>query len=347
MERYFLKDFDYELPPELISQQAKERTKSKIIIPDNNMEVIEFSKIINFFSENDILVINTSKVMRARFFGICKRTGKQHEVIFVEDLGKNKWNAMIFNIKKLKLNDEIVLNNNSSFILNEKKGYLNEVIFHGNCLYDLMEREGIVPLPPYIKRENGKNNNKDILLYQTCYARDIGSAAAPTAGMHFDDNLINVLKRLSVEIIPLKLHVGLGTFLPVKSDIIEKHKMHGEICELSELSAEKLNEGIKKGKRITAVGTTSLRVLESCFINNEFKPYYGKTDIFIYPPKKIKSADRLITNFHQPKSTLFMMVSSFCGLNYMKNVYKNAVNNKMSFLSFGDAMLLNNKYKYV
>ena len=209
----------------------------------------------------------------------------------------------------------------------------------------VLDEKGLIPLPPYISRPGKQHTADDAVRYQTVYSKNKGSCAAPTAGLHFTEELLTSIKAKGVETREVLLHVGPGTFLPVKTQDIREHTMHSEWIEISPETADALNTAAGRKKRIVCVGTTSLRTLESCFKNERIEPYKGFTDIFLHPPKTIRSADRLITNFHQPKSTLMMLVSAFCGNAFIKEAYAFAVKNKMRFLSYGDAVFLQNQFK--
>ncbi|EKD26589.1 MAG: S-adenosylmethionine:tRNA ribosyltransferase-isomerase, partial [uncultured bacterium] len=309
---YLLSDFDFNLPKELIAQEpSKQRNLSKLIVPFLNMSIYDFDYITNLFDENDVLVINDSKVIKARFNATCLRSKRAHEILFIRDLKDNKWEAIIYNTKHVKVGDVLTLNEDCYFELLTKKGYTNELkIFSKHNFYEVMNSKGEVPLPPYINRD-GSDNPLDEERYQTVYAKHPGSSAAPTAGLHFTQDMLTQLENKGVKILKTTLHVGPGTFLPVKTNNLNEHQMHSEHISLAPSVANELNDFLINRKRINAVGSTSLRVLESCFNGQTFFPYEGLTDIFIYPPQTVKSVDRLITNFHLPKSTLFMLVASF------------------------------------
>jgi S-adenosylmethionine:tRNA ribosyltransferase-isomerase len=342
MHTYSTADFDYVLPPELIAQHPSDnREDSKILIPSSGMKIFPFSQVIDFFKETDVLIMNTTKVIKARMHALCKRTGKNHELLFVAPLGKDRWDVMIKNSKRLREGDELELPGKNVVILINKKNYLSEILTKNGCeILAVCQQYGEVPLPPYIRRKDDKCRKTDEARYQTVYAKETGSVAAPTAGFHFTAPLLETLKEKGVVFVSVILHIGLGTFIPVTAEVPSCHVMHKEWIELSPEAAHLLNQSREKGGRLTAVGTTSLRVMESCFSKNHFHPFQGYTDLFIYPPKKVLSCDRLITNFHQPKSTLLMLVSAFSGIKTVKNIYSHAIREKMRFFSYGDAVLL-------
>jgi len=341
---YKTKDFDYKIPDNLIAQKpAGKREWSQLFVPYQNMNSYPFSKIINYFDNNDVIIINETKVMHSRLLLKTLKSSKEHEVLFLRDLGDNLWEVMIRNSKRLKVNDELVLDKDLSITIIEKKGYSNTILLKSNrYINDIMKEKGEVPLPPYIKRENNKSLSIDKVRYQTVYSKSLGSAAAPTAGLHFTEEILKALQEKGVTIVSVILHVGIGTFLPVSVDNINEHSMHAEWVQLNNKNALILNQAKQDGKRLTAIGTTSLRVLESCFKNNRFNSYEGFTDIFITPPQKVLSVDRLITNFHQPKSTLLMLVCAFAGYEFVMDAYKYAIKKKLRFFSYGDSTIWEN-----
>jgi len=343
---YKTQDFDYHITQDLIAQHpAEKRDLSKLFIPYQDMRVRPFSCITSFFDSNDVIIINKTKVMHSRLELKTLKNGKKHEVLFLKDLGKNLWEVMIRNSKRLKVNDKLILDKELLITIIEKQGYSNTILLESNSsIFDIMERKGEVPLPPYIKRKDNKSLSIDKVRYQTVYSKHAGSSAAPTAGLHFTNEILKKLKEKGVTIVSVILHVGIGTFLPVSVDNIDKHSMHAEWIQLSDENASILNQAKKEGKRLTAIGTTSLRVLESCFKKDKFHSYEGLTRIFITPPQKVLSIDRLITNFHQPKSTLLMLVCAFSGYDFVMNAYKYAIKKKLRFFSYGDSSIWENKH---
>lgn len=345
---YNLDLFDYPLPEELIAQTPpSKRGESRLLVALNtDYHISPFRDILNYLDEKDVLVVNVSKVIKSRIFAVCERTGKKHEMLFVQRNPDGTWKTMLFNAKKIKENDILILDEGCKVRLLQKNSHLNHVAIEGDKdLMTVLDEKGLIPLPPYIARPNKQHTEEDALRYQTVYSKDKGSCAAPTAGLHFTDELITSIKNKGVEMKEVLLHVGPGTFLPVKTQDIRAHTMHSEWIEISQETADALNTAMGRKKRIVCVGTTSLRTLESCFKDGRIESFKGFTDIFIHPPRKILSADRLITNFHQPRSTLMMLVSAFCGNAFIKKAYAYAIENKMRFLSYGDAVLLENQFK--
>ncbi len=345
---YCLDSFDYPLPEELIAQNPPStRGDSRLLIALNqDYRISPFKDILNHLDEKDVLVVNISRVIKSRIFGVCERTGKRHEMLFVHRNPDSSWKAMLFNAKKIKENDRLILDEDCRVRLLKKEMHLNHVAIEGNKdLMTVLEEKGLIPLPPYIVRPNKQHTAEDAVRYQTVYSKDKGSCAAPTAGLHFTDELISSIKKKGVEIKEVLLHVGPGTFLPVKTQDIREHTMHSEWIEVSQETADALNTATGRKKRIVCVGTTSLRSLESCYKDGRIAAFKGFTDIYIHPPRIIQSADRLITNFHQPKSTLMMLVSAFSGNAFIKKAYAYAIQNKMLFFSYGDALLLQNQFK--
>ena len=334
------KSYYYDLPPELIAQTPIEpRDSSRLLVYDRKTGKIEhrvFHDIIDYLSNNDILVINNTRVLPARLYGY-KDTGAKIEVLLQKRMDLKNWQCIARPTKRLKEGDRITFSQHLSCIVTKKSEYgLIEVRFDFDGTFEhRLSEVGTVPLPPYIK-EKLKNAER----YQTVYSKIEGSSAAPTAGLHFTAELLQKIKDKGVQIVEVLLHVGLGTFRPVKEDNILKHEMHSEFIEMSEQNAEVLNKAKAAGKRIVAVGTTSVRVLEStCDDSGNFMPMKKDTNIFIYPSYKFKAIDGLITNFHLPESTLIMLVSAFLGRDETMKIYKTAVENRYRFFSFGDACL--------
>ena len=335
-------DFDYYLPENLIAQTPLEnRSESKLMVLDKNgnIEHKHFYNIIDYLNEGDSLVINDTKVIPARIIGIKESTGAVIELLLLKDLKNNKWECLAKPQKRLKVNTIIsfgegLLKARVYEILEE--GITRIELLYDGILMEILDKLGTMPLPPYIHE---KLKDKD--RYQTVYAKNYGSAAAPTAGLHFTEELLNSIKKKGVNIVHITLHVGLGTFRPVSVEDVTKHKMHTEHYIVTKESADILNKTKEAGKKIIAVGTTSTRTLETVLKdNNKFIACSGDTDIFIYPGYKFKAIDGLITNFHLPKSTLVMLVSAFSKKEYILNAYKIAVENNYRFFSFGDAMYI-------
>lgn len=335
-------DFDYYLPQELIAQTpVNPRDTSRLLVFDRKSDAVyhkHFFDIVDFLKEGDVLVRNNTKVLPARFFAYTKNGGKV-EILLLKRFDLNEWEVLVKPGKKAKPGINLLVNSELSLeVLStiEETGSRRVKFIYDGVFEDIISRVGEMPLPPYITEKL-----KDQTRYQTVYAKVDGSAAAPTAGLHFTDELIKKIKDKGVEIVDVLLHVGLGTFRPVKTDDILSHHMHSEYYEISEDSAERINKAKKEGRRIIAVGTTSVRTLESAADQSGFvKPVKADTDIFIYPPYKFKCVDALITNFHLPKSTLLMLVSALSTREKILDLYNTAVENKYRFFSFGDSMLV-------
>ncbi len=334
-------DFDYNLPEELIAQTpVYPRDSSRLLVYDRKNKSIEhkhFFDIKNYLKKGDVLVRNNTKVLPARIFAYTKNGGKV-EILLLKRFNLNEWEVLVKPGKKAKPNTELIINEELSLkVLStiEESGSRRVEFFYNGVFEDIISRVGEMPLPPYIKEKL-----KDQSRYQTVYAKVDGSAAAPTAGLHFTEELIKELTDMGVIIVDVLLHVGLGTFRPVKAENILDHHMHSEYYEISKESADIINKAKKEGRRVIAVGTTSVRTLESASDEKGYvKPVKDNTEIFIYPPYKFKCVDALITNFHLPKSTLLMLVSAFSSKEEILEVYKTAVQEKYRFFSFGDACL--------
>lgn len=335
-------DFDFYLPEELIAQTPLERRDgSRLLALDKYTGEIEhrhFYDLPEFLKAGDCLVMNNSRVLPARLIG-TRKTGGMVELVLLRDLGEGRWECLSRPGRKTKPGTEL------SFGDGELNAVVEAVIEGGNRIVrfdyegiflEVLERLGKMPLPPYIKEELNEPER-----YQTVYSRELGSAAAPTAGLHFTEELLEKLKAKGVKLCYVTLHVGLGTFRPVKEDEIEDHEMHSEFCIIPEETAQAINETKRAGGRIVAVGTTSCRTLES-FAKEDgtLEACSGWTDIFIYPGYKFKCIDALITNFHLPESTLIMLVSALAGRENILNAYKTAVEERYRFFSFGDAMFI-------
>lgn len=336
-------DFYYDLPKELIAQTPVEpRDHSRLMVVDRKTGQIQhkhFYDIIDQLNENDCLVLNNTRVLPARLFGIKEETGAHVEFLLLTNKGNDVWEVITGPGKRAKKGSRF------TFADGLLKCEIVDVLDGGNRLakfeydgifYNILDKVGRTPLPPYITEEL---QNKE--RYQTVYSKQLGSAAAPTAGLHFTDELLEKIKNKGVQIGYVTLHVGLGTFRPVKADDITQHHMHSEHYWLPKETAEIINETKKKGGRVVAVGTTSCRTLEAVGTEKgKIEESEGWTDIFIYPGYEFKCIDALITNFHLPESTLIMLVSAFCGYENTMNFYKTAVEEKYRFFSFGDAVFL-------
>jgi S-adenosylmethionine:tRNA ribosyltransferase-isomerase len=339
-----LKDYNYDLPEKYIAQKPiYPRDHSKLMIIDENKDEFihdRFYNILNYLDKGDVLVVNNSKVIPARLHGVKVPTGGKVEALLLKKhKDDNVWECLVKPARRLKKGQDISFGNGklkSKIIKELPEGRRLLEFEKTEDLDNVIDQIGEMPLPPYIKQELDDKNR-----YQTVYAKWRGSAAAPTAGLHFTDELIANLEKKGVIIAEVMLHVGLGTFRPVDSDDITKHNMHSEYYEIGSNTAQLLNNAKLNGNKVVAVGTTSIRVLESAADSDgKLKASKGKTDIFIYPGYKWKFVDSLITNFHLPKSSLLMLVSAFIGRDKILRAYEEAKDNKYRFFSFGDAMFL-------
>ena len=336
-------DFDFDLPEELIAQTPLERRDaSKLLVLDKTTGEIShrhFTDVIDYMEKGDTLVLNDTKVMPARLYGVKEETGAVIEILLLKDEGNNVWECLTKPAKRIK--EGMIV----SFGDGKLKAKCMEVLDEGirrfkleykGILYEILDELGEMPLPPYIHE---KLKDKD--RYQTVYAKNVGSAAAPTAGLHFTKDLLEKIKDKGVNIAYITLHVGLGTFRPVNVEDVTKHKMHSEYYVMSAEVADLLNKTKEEGHKIISVGTTSTRTLETiASLYGKFKECSGWTDIFIYPGYEFKGIDYLITNFHLPKSTLVMLVSALAGKDNIMKAYNEAIENKYRFFSFGDSMLI-------
>ncbi len=335
-----LSDFDYHLPKEFIAQEpATPRDSSKLMVVDRKTSGIQhkfFKDIGEFLREGDLLVINNAKVFPARLLGKKEGTGGKVDLLLVEEVNDNRWKCLIQGRIRKGLN--IVFGNNKlkGRVEDYDKGiYLVKFEYDGR-FEDILEEIGEMPLPPYIKNASASSKKR----YQTVYAQKTGAIAAPTAGFHFTGELIKNLKEKGISIATLTLIVGRGTFLPIKTENVEEHLMEEEYFEIDDETREKINTQLKNKGRIVAVGTTSVRTLESAYRNGKISKTQGKTSLFIYPGYKFNTVDSLITNFHLPKSTLLLLTCAFAGKELIMKAYKEAVDKKYRFYSFGDAMLI-------
>ena len=336
-------DFDFYLPEELIAQTPLEkRDSSRLLVLDKKTGDIShrhFTDIVDYLQKGDTLVLNDTKVIPARLYGVKEETNAAIEVLLLKDEGNNIWECLTRPAKRIKVGTVISFGNGKlkarcTSVLDE--GIRKFKLEYKGILYEVLDELGEMPLPPYIHE---KLKDKD--RYQTVYAKNIGSAAAPTAGLHFTDDLLKKIKDKGVNIAYITLHVGIGTFRPVSVTDVTKHKMHSEYYVMSEEVAKLLNDTRKNGHKIIAVGTTSTRTLETIMsLYGTFKSCSGWTDIFIYPGYEFKAIDYLITNFHLPKSTLVMLVSALAGKDNIMKAYNEAVKEKYRFFSFGDSMLI-------
>ncbi len=332
-------DFDFELPERLIAQTPLEkRDASKLLVLDKETGDIshhQFTDILDYLNKDDILVINDTKVIPARLYGVKEETNAVIEILMLKDIGNDNWECLVKPAKRVKIGTVIKFSEKlkaECIKLGDEGIRVLKFIYDG-ILFEILDELGTMPLPPYI-HEKLKDQNR----YQTIYAKNEGSAAAPTAGLHFTNDLLYKLKEKGVIIVPITLHVGLGTFRPVNVEDVTKHKMHSEFYMMSKETADILNH---HQKRIIAVGTTTTRTLETIMnLYGTFKECSGWTDIFIYPGYQFKAIDCLITNFHLPKSTLIMLVSAFSCKEYIMKAYNEAIKNNYRFFSFGDSMFI-------
>lgn len=339
-----IEQFDFELPEELIAQTPLEkRDTSKLLVLDKKTGEIEhkhFTDIIDYLESGDTLVLNDTKVIPARLYGVKEETKALIEILLLKEVKKDTWECLVKPAKRIHVGEIVKFSDKLSAQCTEVKDegirVFKLIYIYKGILYEILDELGEMPLPPYIHE---KLKDKD--RYQTVYAKNIGSAAAPTAGLHFTLDLLNKIKEKNVNVVYITLHVGLGTFRPVNVENINDHKMHSEFYIMSKETAEVLKQTRKNNKKIISVGTTSTRTLETIMnLYGEFKECSGWTDIFIYPGYKFKAIDNLITNFHLPKSTLVMLVSALAGRENIMNAYKEAIKREYRFFSFGDSMFI-------
>lgn len=345
-----INEFDYELPEELIAQRPSEkRENSRMMVLDRAKHQIQhknFFNIVDYIDENCVLILNNTKVMPARLYGY-KDTGAKIEVFLLKKYdGENRWEVLIRPSKRVRVGTIVKISDELSVeilmpLLDDGK-WLVKMIYEGD-LFEILHRVGNIPLPPYIERKMASEELKqlDFERYQTVYAKNEGSVAAPTAGLHFTEDILNKLKAKGVEIGYVTLDVGIGTFRPVKCENILEHKMDSEAFEISEETAELINRAKSQGKKIVAVGTTTVRTLETAYKTfGEIKACRSASELFIYPPYEFKVVDKLITNFHLPKSTLLMLVSALASRQFIFEGYAEAIKEKYRFYSYGDCMLI-------
>ncbi len=340
-----LSDFKYDLPEELIAQYpSPARGDSRMMLlgrDDKSIGHHDFSSIVDYLNPGDALVVNETKVFPARLIGFKEKTNAQVEVLLLRQLEDTMWEVLVKPARKVRIGNRLVIANAIGCDVIDNTisgGRVVKFDDNGKDFFDLVEKVGNSPLPPYIKRETEAIDKER---YQTIYAKKTGAVAAPTAGLHFTDEVLDQLKKKGVEVVPLVLHVGLGTFRPVQVEDLSRHQMDSEYYEMSEESAERINQVKKNGGKIIAVGTTTVRVLETAAVpDKRVKASSGWTDKFIYPPYSFKMVDGLVTNFHQSQSTLYILVCTFCGYDLAKEAYEQAISEKYRFFSYGDAMLI-------
>ena len=336
-------DFDYYLPENLIAQTPiNKRDESKLMVLNKETGTIEhrhFADIIDYLTPNDVLVLNDTKVMPARLIGQKEDTNGHIELLLLKNTKNNIYECLCKPAKRVKVGTIVTFGDGilkAKCIEAKEEGIREFEFLYDGIFYEIIDKLGEMPLPPYIHKKL-KDKNR----YQTVYAKNIGSAAAPTAGLHFTQELLEKLKNKGITICYVTLHVGLGTFRPVNVEDVTTHKMHSEYYTINEETAKILNQAKKEGKNIVSVGTTTTRVLETVINQYQtFKECSGYTSIFIYPGYQFKAVDSLITNFHLPKSTLIMLVSAFCSKEIIMNAYSEAIKNSYRFFSFGDSMFI-------
>lgn len=338
-----VEEFDYNLPEELIAQTPLEqRDSSKLLVLDKKTGEVEhkhFYDILNYLEKGDTLVLNDTKVLPARLIGEKEETKAVIEILLLKNIKDDDWECLVKPARRIKVGTIVSFGNGklkAKCIKEEDEGIRHFTLIYNGILLETLEELGTMPLPPYIHEKLNDQSR-----YQTVYAKEVGSAAAPTAGLHFTNELLEEIKAKGINIAYVTLHVGLGTFRPVSVETIEEHEMHSEYYQMTKEVAELLTKTKKENHKIIAVGTTSTRTLETIMTKyGEFKECNGWTNIFIYPGYKFKAIDNLITNFHLPKSTLVMLVSALAGKENILNAYKEAIKNEYRFFSFGDAMLI-------
>lgn len=339
-----IEQFDFELPEELIAQTPlKTRTASKLLVVNREPFSIthkSFPSILDYIEPGDCIVLNDTKVLPARLFGVKAETGAKIEILLLEEEGSDEWLTLTKPARKIDVGDVITFGDGKLKAVCTKVGEEGKRTYqlkYKGILYEILDELGEMPLPPYIKEQLDEKDR-----YQTVYSKNRGSSAAPTAGLHFTEELLQKVTEKGAHLAYVTLHVGLGTFRPVTVDDIEEHHMHSEYYELDEQNAEIIQKAKDAGGRIFSIGTTSTRVLETVANHNEGKIVASKgwTDIFIYPPYTFRAVDALLTNFHLPKSTLLMLVSAFSSRDNMLAAYEEAIKQKYRFFSFGDAMLI-------
>lgn len=338
-----IEDYNYDLPEQLIAQTPlKDRSSSRLLVVDKETKTYEdktFMDILDLINPDDALVINDTKVIPARLIGFKEDTGAKIEILLLKNIEGDHWEALSKPMKRLHVGSIVTFGNGLLKVQIDEiigEGIVHVTLLYSGILMEVLDKLGTMPLPPYIHEELNDQGR-----YQTVYAETPGSAAAPTAGLHFTDELLTKLQKKGVKIVHVTLHVGLGTFRPVEENDIRDHKMHTEHFIMNEQSAKTLNETKAMGGRIIGVGTTSVRTLESIVQKyGKFIPCEEDTGIYIYPGYEFKAVDAIITNFHLPKSTLIMLVSAFAGREFILDCYKHAVLEKYRFFSFGDAMFI-------
>ena len=344
-KKWKLADFDYPLPEKYIAQYpAKRRDQSKLMVilkDTGELEHKHFYNLPDYLKKNDLVVTNNTKVFPARLYASKDRTEAKVEVFLLRELENDLWEVMVRPARKVRIGNKLMFTKNVFCDVIDNTisgGRVVRFEYEGDDIYDIIDKVGISPLPPYIKRES---EAKDKIRYQTVFAQQRGAVAAPTAGLHFTEGLIKKIHDKGAKTEHTTLHIGLGTFRPVQVEDLNRHQMDSEYFEVSPKTALSINETKKKRRRVFAVGTSSVRSLETVAVSGfQVSPKRGWTDKFIYPPYDFKMVDAMITNFHQPKSTLLMMVSAFADRDLIMKAYREAKKNDYRFLSYGDAMLI-------
>ena len=337
-------EFYFNLPKELIAQTpADKRGESRLIVLDKQTGELDHKMIADFpdfIEEGTLIIVNNSRVRKARLYG-SSLTGGKVEFLLIKQIDPNSWQAIVSKRKKQRVGKEFIFPGEIKGRITVHTETETVISFSNEVNDSWLDKYGHMPLPPYIKREDTKEDSDR---YQTVYAENTGSVAAPTAGLHFTENILNELRKKNIDVVSVTLHVGLGTFIPVRTEIVEEHKMHTEEYEISEVSAAKINKAKKEGRKILAVGTTSVRTLESAWkgtsSDGSIIADKSSTDIYIYPGYEFKVVNQLLTNFHTPDSSLILLVSAFAGKDNIKTAYLEAINKRYRFFSYGDAMLI-------
>jgi len=340
-----LSEFEFEIPENLIAQNpTKTRDACKLMVVDKQTGDIQhkiFSDIVPLFNKGDVLVLNNTKVFPARLYATKDKSEAKVEVFLLRELENDLWEAMVKPARKVRIGNKLIFNRNISCDVIDNTvsgGRVLRFEYNVDSLYPFIDKQGLSPLPPYIKRESTPQDKKN---YQTVYASERGSVAAPTAGLHFSEKLLKKIKERGVKIIYITLHIGLGTFRPILVEDLTRHHMDSEYYDIPIGTADVINQAKSKKKKIWTVGTSTNRALETVVVQGfEITSKRGWTDKFIYPPYKFQMCDRIITNFHQPKSTLMMLVAAFSSKDIILNAYQEAIKKKYRFYSYGDAMLL-------
>ena len=339
-----LSDFKYSIPEELVAfYPAEPRDSSRLMVinrADSKIEHSSFTDITDYLNEGDCLVINETKVFPARLIGIKEKTEAEVEIFLLRELENNLWEVLVKPARKVRIGNRLIVNGDimCDVLDNTVSGGRVVRFDYDGDFHEVVVNIGKAPLPPYIHREPEEEDKEK---YQTVFAKVRGAVAAPTAGLHFTDKLLKKIKAKNIQIVPIVLHVGLGSFRPVQVEDLTRHRMDSEYCEISEEAANIINKTKKDGGAVVCVGTTSVRSLESAITSeHQVKPFAGWTDKFIFPPYEFKIVNRLITNFHLPCSTLIMLVSAFASRDLMFKAYRKAIKEKYRFYSFGDAMII-------